>query len=288
MQLKKLDNHHDLALYAPLEEMLTKLYLKVPRLNFQSKNIGYVNGATDKTIYGVDVYNGNEKVGEMLVEWGMYRRQEYGNVYTVYSTRIKNRIAPHNAKVSKLPAEALKVAVKTFSMASSTTEIITHVKQKMSSEIGGVQYTAVRNTERLGEDYLIPLMEFVMEVSRGGMPTIGAELDKMVKKPNLDKMLNTSRIATSVNSEYKIGSGVVVREERDGSLTSIELDSTKIEDMRVRNFKDTYGLPELYQTKLAMLRILEYNQPVESIGVKFLIENTNWYYLTGGEIITTS
>jgi hypothetical protein len=288
MQLKKIENHFDFDLYAPLEDMLNKLYLKVPRLNFQSKSIGHVNGATDKTIYGVDVYNGNEMVGEIHVEWGMYRRQDYGNVYTIYSPRIKNRIHPRNAKVSKLPTEALKIAVKTFAAASSVVEIINHVKQKMASEIGGVQYNAVRQAERLGDDYLIPLMEFVMEVSRGGMPTISAELDKMVKKPNLNKMLNTSRIATSVNSEYKAGTGVVIREERDGTLTSISLDATMLDDARVRNVKDTYDLPELYQTKLAMLRILDYNQPVESIGVKFSIEKTNWYYLTGGEIITTS
>jgi hypothetical protein len=287
MQVNRMPNHHHLPLYAPLEEFLTKLYLKIPRLNFVSKDSGYMNGDS-QSICGVIVYNGNERVGEINVEWGMYRRQEYGNVYTVYSPRIKNRISPRNSKVSKLPAEALKIAVKIFSATSSTAEVIAHVKQKMNTEIGGVRYTAVRQTERMGEDCLIPLMEFVMAANGGGMPTIGAELSKLVAKPNLDKMLNTARIAVTIDNDFKSGSGVVVREERDGTLTSIELDTKMFDDARVRSLKDTYDLSELYQTKLAMLRILENSQPVESIGVKFTIENTNWYYLTGGEIITTS
>jgi hypothetical protein len=288
MQVKKITNHSDLELYAPLEEILNKLYLKIPRLHFESRDAGYMDSSSNKVICGVMVFNGNERVGEMNVEWTSHRGSDRCNVYTIHSPRIKNRISPRNAKVTKIPAESLKMAVKIFSMTSSTNEVITHVKHKMASEISSVHYNATRNAERLGEDHLLQLMKFVMEASKGDMPTMNASLDKMVKKPNLDKMMNTARIALSVNSDYLKGDGIVVREERDGSLTSIELDSTKFEDMRVRNVKDTYDLPELYQTKLAMLRILEHSQPVESIGVKFLIENTNWYYLTGGEIITTS
>ena len=287
MQVNKIPNHHDLPLYAPLEEMLTKLYLKIPRLNFVSGDAGYMN-SEHKSICGVVVYNGNERVGEINVEWRVHRAGDYSNVYTVYSPRIKNRISPRNSKVSKIPAEALKVAVKIFSMTSSTAEVIAHVKQKMNTEIGGVRYNAVRQTERIGEDYLIPLMDFVMATHRGEMPTLGAVLNKFVAQPNLDKTLNTARIAVAIDNDFKSGSGVVVREERDGTLTSIELDTKLFDDARVRSLKDTYDLSELYQTKLAMLRILEHSQPVESIGVKFSIENTNWYYLTGGEIIITS
>lgn len=288
MQVHKKPEHANFPLHPPLEELLTKLYHKVPRLNFASVHSGYVKGS-EHSIYEVKVFNGNEMVGEIEVNYTTFRNQGKCDVYTISSPRIKNRISPRHAKVTKLPAEALKAAVKTFSPVSTATEIITAIKQKMSSEVGGVQYNAVRQAERLGEDYLLPLMELAMMVNNGDKAVvINADIAEMLSKNNLEKAINNARIATAVNNDYKSGSGIVVKEERDGSLLSVLMDASLTDDRRVVTHSDTYGLPEIYQTKLAMLRILEQKQPVESIGIKFSIEDTNWYYLTGGEIITTS
>lgn len=287
MQVLKRSDHANLPLYAPLEEMLTKLYHKVPSLNFESVYTGYAKGG-EHTIYAVKVYNGHEPVGVIEVQYQEFRSQGKCDVYKVESPRIKNRIYPHHTKVTKLPAEALKVAVKIYSQVSTATEIITAIKQKMSSEVGGVQYNAVRQAERLGEDHLLPLIELAMMVNSGGRAVINTDLAKMLAKTNLEKALNSARIATSVNTDFKNQSGIMIKEERDGSLLSVLMDASLTDDRRVVTHSDTYGLPEIYQTKLAMLRILEQKQPVESIGIKFSIEDTNWYYLTGGEIITTS
>lgn len=287
MQVVKKPDHADIPLYAPLEEMLTKLYHKVPRLNFESANSGYAKGG-EVSIYAVSVFNGNEQVGTIEVQYHEFRNQGKCDVYKVESPRIKNRIYPHHTKITKLPAEALKVAVKTYSQVSTATEIVTSIRQKASSEIGGIQYNAVRQAERLGEDYLLPLMELAMVVNSGGKAIINTDLAKMLAKTNMEKSINSARIATAVNNDYKSSSGIVVTEERDGSLLVVILDTSLADDRRIVTHSDTYGLPEIYQTKLAMLRMLEHKQPVESIGVKFMIGNTNWYYLTGGDIITTS
>jgi len=100
--------------------------------------------------------------------------------------------------------------------------------------------------------------------------------------------MNTTRIVKSVKEAFNAKSGLIVREERDGTLTAIDMSEARPSASRVSKLADSYGLPELYQPKLAMLRMLDYKQAVDSIGVKFLIENTNWYYLAGGDIITTS
>jgi len=227
-------------------------------------------------------------VGSIEVNYTSFRSQGKCDVYTVSSPRIKNRISPHHTKSTKHAAEALKTAVKILSQSSTATEVITAIKNKMSSEIGGIQYNAVRQAERLGEDCLLPLMELAMIINSGGTPVIDTAVAKMLAKTHLDKAINSARIATSVNNDYKDRSGIVVKEERDGSLLAVIIDASIPDDKRLITYSDTYGLPEIYQTKLAMLRMLEHKQPVESIGIKFAIENTNWYYLTGGEIITTS
>lgn len=288
MKLKKKVEHIDFPLYEPLEKLLTKLYHKVPNLTFESLTVGCV--IEHKVIHEVSVFNGNEQVGSIEINYTSFRSQDKCEVYTINSSRIQNRIGARHQKVTKLPQEALKTSVRVFAQASTATEIITKIKQKMSSEIGGVQYNAVRQAERTGEDSILPLMELAMQVSRGEMPTLSAELIMLVAKPNLDRLMNTSRIAVSVNNDYKNANGIVVKEERDGTLLGVVIhDASGLTDeMRLRKFNDTYEMPELYQTKLAMMRILEHKQPVESIGIKFVIDNTNWYYLTGGEIITTS
>lgn len=287
MKLIKKVEHIDFPLYEPLEKLLTKLYHRLPSLTFESHAAGYVR--EDKVIRGVKVYNGNERVGDIEMDYTSFRNQGKCDVYTIVSPRIKNRIHPRHAKVTKLPDEALKTSIKVFWQTSTSAEVIADMKQRMSSEVSGVQYNAVRNAERLCDDYVIPMMEVALAVKNGQSPMISPELMAALSKPNLEKMMNTSRIATSVNTDYKNGSGIVVKEERDGTLLGIVLDASQLpDDRRVLKFRDTYEMPELYQTKLAMMRMLEHKQPVESIGIKFVIDNTNWYYLTGGEIITTS
>jgi hypothetical protein len=288
MKLKKKVEHIDFSLHEPLEKLLTKLYHKVPNLTFESLTVGCV--IEHEVIHEVSVFNGNEQVGSIEIDYASFRSQGKCDVYTINSSRIQNRIGARHQKVTKLPQEALKTSVRVFAQVSTATEIITKIKQKMSSEIGGVQYNAVRQAERTGEDSILPLMELAMQVSRGEVPTLSVELTKLVAKPNLDKLMNTSRIAVSVNNDYKNANGIVVKEERDGTLLGVVIhDASGLTDeMRLQKFSDTYEMPELYQTKLAMMRMLEHKQPVESIGIKFVIDNTNWYYLTGGEIITTS
>jgi hypothetical protein len=288
MKLTKKVEHIDFPLYEPLEKLLTKLYHKVPNLTFESFTVGFVK--EHKVIDEVVVFNGNEQVGAIGLEHTSFRNNGKCDVYSIQSPRIQNRIGSRHVKVTKLPDEALKTSVRVFAQGSTASEVITKIKQKMSSEIGGVQYNAVRQAERSGEDSILPLMELAMQVSRGETPTLNAELTKMVAKTNLEKLMNTSRIATSVNTDYKNANGIVVKEERDGTLLGVVINDAcgLTDEKRLQKFGDTYEMPELYQTKLAMLRMLEPKQPVESIGIKFVIDNTNWYYLTGGEIITTS
>ena len=51
--------------------------------------------------------------------------------------------------------------------------------------------------------------------------------------------------------------------------------------------KSTDELPEMYQTKLGMLKIVEPNQPIESIGVRFAGDFDNCYFIVNGDILTT-
>ena len=49
---------------------------------------------------------------------------------------------------------------------------------------------------------------------------------------------------------------------------------------------NTYDLLPNYQEKFAILKIMEYKQPIEHVGVKFN-DLPDLYFLVGGETITT-
>jgi hypothetical protein len=208
-------------------------------------------------------------------------------VYRVTSPRIKNRISPTNTKTTTNVGQALRSAVKHFAQTATSDETIGKAVDSINAELSNLGYTASRNAERIVGDSELLLVELAFAVHRGE-PFDMNRLRSVIDYTDADKLMNTTRIVRSVKEAFSAKSGLIVREERDGTLTAIDMSEARPSASRVSKLADSYGLPELYQPKLAMLRMLDYKQAVDSIGVKFLIENTNWYYLAGGEIITTS
>ena len=290
MQITKKTEHAAHEVYPPLVEIVTQLYHKVPSLSFESNNASGVNvpNGIDVFITKLNVYNGIENVGMIGVDYEHFRNQGRKKIYKVTSERIKNQIGLRNTKTTSLPAEALKAAVKVFSHTKSVLETVEEIEKKMHSEMHGVRYNSTRSAERIGEDFLIDLLHYAVEVdaAEGNALPLPTKVQIMLKKPNLRTLLDTAKIVSNVAEDFDARHGVIVREERDGSLTSVNLDDSLA--VRLARHRDTYGLPEIYQTKLAMLRMMDYRQAIDSIGIKFKIENINWYYLPSRDIITTS
>jgi hypothetical protein len=289
MKVRKTVGMEGMELRPALEDILTKLYLKVPALAFEAFAFGHESNKAstpNPQIYQVEVFHGNEKVGTVSVQFGNYgRTQEQCEIYTIQSPRIKNSIAPHRARITKLPAQALKAAIKCFSNAPSSVEIAEDILSKSSHSIASLHYSAKRQPERIGEEYTLALMQIATAAYHGEpVNQFISKIDALMKKPNLMNMIDTALIFDSVADCYENKSGVVIAEQRDETLLVVSL-----VDRDSSVARNTYELPELYQTKLAMLRMLDFAQPVQSIGVK-LKTNTErtLYYMTGEEIITTS
>jgi hypothetical protein len=292
MNITKKTEHASYEVYPPLVEIATQIYHKVPSLSFESHSAGgiTVQGGIEIYIHRLSVYNGIENVGVIGVDYEHFRNQGRKKIYKVTSGRIKNQIGLRNTKTTSLPAEALKTAVKVFNHTKSVAEIIDEIEKKMNTEVHSVRYNSTRNAERIGEDFLIDLLHYVTEVdaTEGNALPLPTKVQIMLKKPNLRTLLDTAKIVSNVSEDFDARHGVIVREERDGSLTSVDLNDLLEPAARLARHRDTYGLPELYQTKLAMLKMMDYKQAIDSIGIKFKIENINWYYLPSRDIITTS
>lgn len=276
----------DTAVHPKLESLMHDLYLKIPSLTFEAGSREFFFSSDTRFISAVKVHNGHWHVGAIAVEEFRDKERNWARKYHITSPKITVKRGRRNTKHTTLPAEAFKLAKTVFAMVPSQAEVRAEMFEAVNREISSVHYNAKRNFERKGEDYVMQMMRSLMEYRTTGVLTVSAEVDRMLNQPDLHRLSNTAAIATSVAQDFRDKRGIMVREERDGSYTAIHVDEKQ--NMQVMNYSTTYDMPELQQTKLAMLKLLDVKQPAESIGVRFHINNINWYFLCDGDIITTS
>lgn len=276
----------EFGVHPKLESLMHDLYLKIPSLSFEAGSRDYFVSSDTRFLSAVKVYNGHWHVGAMSIEEVRNKEGVRTPKYHITSPKITVRRGRRNTKHTTLPAEAFKLAKNVFAAVPSQAEVRAEMCELMSREMNSVHYNAKRNFERKGEDYVMQMMRALMEHRTTGVMTVSAEVDRMLNQPDLYKLSSTAAIATSVAQDFRDKRGIVVKEERDGSHTAIHVDEKQ--NMQVMNYSSTYDMPELQQTKLAMLKLLDVKQPAESIGVRFHINNINWYFLCDGDIITIS
>jgi hypothetical protein len=294
MKLNKTTEYADLPVYPPLEKFLTELYLKVPSLSFEAKdserwlrdmpdsvapqNQAYINHVT--------VFNGVEEVGKVRVSYRTHRgSSDKVHVYEIVSPRISKNIGRKDCKETSKYGEALKTAVKAYSQTKSPNERGRDLWEKFHHNMNGVKYTAQRNAERFVEDYAVDMAAYFIELTKGGSPIVPSCVHRMLTKPDIDKLIDTYNIIKSVFDKFESGDGLVIVEERDGSMTEV---SRNHKDFHTRRMLSSYDLPEVMQPKIGMLKMLKEKQAAESIGIRFVVDNYNWFFLCGGEIITAS
>lgn len=276
----------DTAVHPKLESLMHDLYLKIPSLTFEAGSRDFFFSSDTRFISAVKVHNGHWHVGAISIEEFRDKERNWAGKYYITSPKITVKRGRRNTKHTTLPAEAFKLAKNVFAAVPSQAEIRSEMCEFVSRELNSVHYNAKRNFERKGEDHVAQMMRALMEYRTTGVLTVSAEVDRMLSQPDLHKLSNTAAIATSVAQDFRDKRGTVVREEKDGSLTAIHVDEKQ--NMQVMNYASSYDMPELQSTKMTMLKLLEVKQPAESIGVRFQINNSNWYFICDGDIITTS
>jgi hypothetical protein len=290
MKVTKNEKLADMPLYPPLEKLLTDLYLKVPALVFEAqdhltwaRDLGQEAGAQ---INAVLVFNGVERVGRIEVNYRQHRgSSDRVHVYEINSHRIQKRIGSRSTKETSKYPEALKVSSKVYSQTKTQHERGMELWEKFAREINGIKYASQRNAERIVEDYALVMAEYFVKASKGEAVPIPVGVHKMLAKPDMEKLISTHKIVQYMHDVFEQGDGVVVATERDGSMTAV----TRVnKDFSTRKLLSSYDLPEVLQPKIGMLKMLKEKQAAESIGVRFMIDDSDWFFLCNGEIITDS
>jgi hypothetical protein len=257
-----------------LENLMRELHHRMPRISYSVKNVSQLE------IQGVHVYHDYELVGIINIEHHHVEGVKFDS-YHIRSERIqtKRRASGSNSKNIKQTKHfknAVKIAMDVFKRTEPNV-----IAAKIVTEIGGDIQSMLNNAGTQARGFVGNHHADVLAYMTGATPTMSPELIEAMKVDGQARYDNF-RIAKAVQHSFVSNYGVCIRTEKDGTITVVDMN-----DMNVRmETTSTYDLPTNYQEKFAILKIMEYKQPIEHVGVKFE-ESPDLYFLVGGETITT-
>ena len=257
-----------------LETLMRELHHRMPRVSYE------VKGTHSFLVDSVAVLHDYERVGSINIEHHHVEGVKFDS-YTIKSDRIQTKrnakgSGSKNIKQTKHFKNAVKICMDSFKRTASDV-----IASKIVSEVSGDIQNMVNTAGAQARGFLVGQHEAVLSYLTGASPTISPELTEAIKVDGQARYDNL-RIAKAVQHSFSSNYGVCIRTEKDRTITVVDMN-----DMNVRmETTSTYDLPTNYQEKFAILKIMEYKQPIEHVGVKFE-ESPDLYFLVGGETITT-
>lgn len=256
-----------------LENLMRELHHRMPRISYVVKSVSQLE------VYGVAVYHDYEQVGVIAIEHHHVEGVKFDS-YCIRSDRIKTKrkakgSGSKNIKQTKHFKSAVKICVDSFKRTEPNV-----IASKIVEDLRGFMNSMVNNSASQSRGFLNTHHADVLAYMTGASP-MSVVLTEAMKIDGQSKYDNY-RIAKAVQHSFGSNYGVCIRTEKDGTITVVDMN-----DMNVRmETTSTYDLPANYQEKFAILKIMEYNQPIEHVGVKFN-DDPDLYFLVGGETITT-
>lgn len=269
-----------------LQTLLTEMLHSNPNFNFVAS--GKIGWAPDTVMNKVNVFDGAQAVGNIQV---LTRDHDQKQVYHISTDRIHRKRGSTNTKVTQNLKNAMGI-IKDFFKPIPIDTIAEKIVKEAADKIASMHTTAgsaVRGALR-GEGEIMA-MEFFYDMQDGKADTSklpDALVDKGMASDWREKV-HTYRVMASVRDQFKAKNGALVRVEKDGSLSMIDLQTKQFVPC-----KTTYDLPTNYQEKITMLKIVDVDQPIEHIGVRYedgdsvnqVYVTHDVFFLIGGDTFT--
>ena len=271
------------ALLPKLEMFLNDLTIRKPNVKFVVAGTRIDNNV--RNVKNVDVYDGYEHVGAVCIEMD-YNKTESGDLYEVSSPKIFKSRGNKDTRATKHYKKALKLATELFEK-SPADVLAKQIHGRVEECVHSMHRSAEQQLEQCLYNPLADIGMYLHRVKHGGPQPFPTELEAKFGKEWVDKGDNY-RIAKSLLDRFtKHKDGVAIRIEMDGTINVVDIATTSM----LYEVKSTYELPDNYQEKITIAKILEHRQPVEHIGVRFDdASNDNperaYFYLVGGDTFT--
>ena len=256
-----------------LKTLMLELHHRMPRISYVVQNVFQLE------VYGVKVFHDYEQVGAICIEHHTVEGEKFDS-YSIKSERIQTKrkakgSSSKNIKQTKHFKNAVKIAMDSFKRTEPNV-----IAGKIVDEVNSYINSMINTAGSQARGFLGNHHADVLAYMTGASP-MSAELTEAMKVDGQSRYDNY-RIARSIQHAFVSKYGVCIRTEKDGTITVVDMN-----DLNVRmETTSTYDLPANYQEKFAILKIMDYKQPIEHVGVKFE-DSPDLYFLVGGETITT-
>jgi len=258
-----------------LKNITNEVFCKMPQLTFRARKIDQNKSA----IIGVDVFEKMHNVGSLFILHENFRGENQDVIYVESHLIKKSRGATDQVKTTNTK-RAISKCLEVFKPKESK-EIARKLYSQIKENMSGVVWKFDRHLPSISS---FESSMFLLPIAMGESITVLPKRlndELLSNKENIDN----ARIARSVAKAFEDMFGAVVRLEYDGSLSFLEL----TDETQVKNLASTYDLPVNYQEKLAILKIMENEQPIQNIGCKFEVKHenikTSVFFLVGGDTI---
>jgi hypothetical protein len=262
-----------------LHTFMCDLNSKVPNIRFVAAGRTYTLG--DPVADEFDVFNGTEKVGKIWAHREFDRRsQENVMIYNISSPRIQNARGNRNRKHSKHYGVILKAALDAFAEVPESI-IAEQIIEKAGYRVKNLASSAIGHASYCVRGYELEVLEYFKSIEDEGPSPIPQGL--ISKLSNWRERYANARIAKSVTDGFNADDGILVKFMSNEEMLMVDLTNKN----EVKHLRSSYDLPVEYQDKITMLKLLDLNQPIESVGVKVENENVTYFYMPSGSVVTT-
>ena len=275
--------HDKCDLLPKLEMFLNDLAIRKPNVKFVVSGTRVFNNI--RNVRSVDVYDGYEKVGAICIDIN-YDKAESGDLYEVTSPKIVKSRGNADTRSTKHYKKALKLANDLFEK-SPADVLAKQIHERVESYMNSMCQSAENQFEHSFYNPLAQIGMYLHKVKHEGPQPFPTDIEPKFGKDWMEKG-DDYRIAKSLLDKFeKHKDGVAIRIEMDGTINVVDIATVSM----LYEAKSTYDLPNNYQEKITIAKILEHRQPVEHIGVRFDDASSDhperaYFYLVGGETYT--
>ena len=279
-----------LTIHPMLVSAVQRVFAVAPNLTFVAVEAS-IRDNQQEHIVKFDVVDGYEKVGALGLQHKSYRAVNEKNplVFSVFSKNIKKTRGDRYTITTQKETVAVKTLLsKCKKVAPEKTQH--DFVDAAQREILRCVYRATSTVAEDLDEGVIAAMEYFRERHLGKDLEIPKEVMAIFSKEQVSSNIDIARAVKGFRNETAADRGAVVKVELDGSLLVAHLGETA-----VKRYKSTYNLPVYYQEKLAMLRMLDSDQPVEHVGMRFNPRGLdasygadNLFFLVAGDTVVHS
>ena len=263
-----------------LHMLMCDLTKKIPSLRFVATGRTFIQSETYSDEF--NVFANTEKVGA-LYRGSEYRDGKYTPVFGLRSPRIsQGRGGRSHVKKTIHYKVALREALKAFAPPKDK-ELVTNILSIVDDRVGGLTARAIGHMDWSLKSALMPMAEYIASVEDHGPQVVPSAVREKMGGSWREK-LNTCKITKYVCDKMKSMDGVALKLMQDGTFIAVNIREQQI----ITTSQNPYDLPENYQTKFAVLKMMEKDQAVANAGVKVEFDGAMYFYMTDGDMEATT